>query len=129
MSTPDTIILDLSKAVRALHKRVENESIESDGYLTAVIEDVVQCLSQESSAISCLTTYAEAQRYRRAKEGTALEAQNIAWDIVEFGRDIYDQLKSFGVYRQGDLPYVFTGRCRTDNVILTRIVTATASGF
>ena len=71
--------------------------------------------------MSSLMTYAEAERYRHARQGTLTEAGNIAWDILEFGRDLYDQLKSFGVYQYGDLSYVFTGRCRTDNLILTRV--------
>jgi hypothetical protein len=62
MSTPDTIILDLNKSIRALHKRITRENGDGDGYVNHILEDVVQCLSQETSAMSSLMTYAEAER-------------------------------------------------------------------
>jgi D-lyxose ketol-isomerase len=121
MSTPDTIILDLNKSVRALQQRIDRASGDGDGYVNKIIEDVVDCLWNKSSAMSSLMTYAEAQRHQQVDRARNSSAEMIAWDIVEFGRDLYEQLVTFGIYRNDRLRYVFSGRCRTHNVMLTYV--------
>jgi hypothetical protein len=121
MSTPDTIILDLNKSVRALQQRIDRANGDGDGYVNKIIEDVVDCLWNKSSAMSSLMTYAEAQRHQKVERERNSSAEMIAWDIVEFGRDLYEQLVAFGIYRHDRLRYVFSGRCRTDNLMLTYV--------
>lgn len=121
MSTPDTIILDLNKSVHALQKRIDRASGDGYGYVNKIIEDVVDCLWNKSIAISSLMTYAEEQRHQQVDRARNSNAEMIAWDIVEFGRDLYEQLVAFGIYRDNRLRYVFSGRCRADNLMLTYV--------
>jgi hypothetical protein len=123
---PGAILMDLHPAIRKLQDRVLIEmevACSDDGaaYFTdQLIEDVVSCIDQENMAMSCLYDYADRQKQSLLDCGRDAEAQRMASEIVDFGRDLINNFKEHRVYENGQLNYVFSGRCASKTLILSR---------
>jgi hypothetical protein len=125
---PSALILEMHPAVRNLQARVLMDlevACSPDGaeYFTdKLIEDIVTCLDQENYAIPCIDAYAASRKQALIEEGKHAEAQRVASEIVDFGRDLFTEFKDRGVYEKGTLNYVYTGRCTTRTLILSRFI-------
>jgi hypothetical protein len=125
---PSALILEMHPAVKNLQARVAVDldvacSPDDSAYYTdKLIEDIVTCLDRESTAMHCVDAYAASCKQALLQEGRHAEAQRVASEIVDFGRDLYSTFKDRGVYEKGTLNYVFTGRCTTRTLILSRFI-------
>jgi hypothetical protein len=126
MARPGALILEMHPAVKQLQERVLIDfevACSDDGaaYFTdKLIEDIVSCLDQENMALSCLYDYSASQKQRLEEEGLSAEAQRVAEQIMDFGRDLLNHFHHHRVYERGQMHYVYTGRCTTRTLILSR---------
>lgn len=123
---PGAIIMQMHPAIQHLQNRVLVEmevACSEDGaaYFTdKLIEDIVTCIDHEPTAMSCLYDYAVRHKQSLEDCGKDAEAQRVANQIMDFGRDLLNNFKEHRVYEDGQLHYVFSGRCSTKTLILSR---------
>jgi hypothetical protein len=126
MATPSALILEMHPAVSELQARVWQDmgiacSEENAAYYTdKLIEDIVTCLDRESMAMSSLYDYSAQQKRHLQEEGLDAEATRMGKQIMDFGCDLLNSFQQHHVYENGELHYVFTGRCTTKTLILSR---------
>lgn len=128
MTMPSAIVMEMHPAVRQLQDRVLIDfqiacSDEGAEYFTdKIIEDIVTCVDQENMAMSCLYDYAGRQKQMLEESGRDAEGHRMAEEIMDFGRDLLNNFKHHQVYENGQLNYVYSGRCTTRTLILSRYV-------
>jgi hypothetical protein len=126
MGKPSAIIMEMHPAVKQLQERVLIDfqvacSDEGAAYFTdKIIEDIVTCVEQENVAMSSLYDYAARHKQMLEDCGQDAEAQRMGKQIMDFGRDLLNNFQRHSVYENGHLNYVYSGRCTTKTLILSR---------
>lgn len=117
---PPSVILQTREWVKKLNEGISNHAADKQEILAAVIDEVMQCLSYEQTAILTL----EYECLFMAKEIlNSLEedkATEFATLMAGFGRFMHALLLADGVYINGYLNYVYHGLVEYDLVLMHR---------
>lgn len=123
MKFPGTIVLTMPDGVKdiqgaAIGAQLACEQPGAEYFADQVLDELVQCLNHEGTAMSALTSFAS--EYRRQFDAAGLEAegQHIADSVMAVGRELYSTFKDHSMYVQGKFDYVYSGRCSNKEIIL-----------
>lgn len=123
MRFPGTIVLTMPDGVKdiqgaAIGAELACEQPGAEYFADQVLDELVQCLNHEGTAMSALTSFASEYKRHFDAAGRGGEGQQIADKVMAVGRELYGTFKDHSMYFQGKCDYTYSGRISKKEIIL-----------
>jgi hypothetical protein len=112
VGSPDSIVLEFDSELAMLKVAIATHSLDDEAF-DKVIDDVIDCLYQRESALENLERYTRVLETHRYNHILTRAAGNL-------GQEFYRRAEQFGLYFHGVLPWMYSGRCGTRQLILSK---------
>lgn len=110
---PDSVVLEFGSELAMLEAAIVKHSLD-DEVFDKVVDDVINCIYQRDVALENLNDYMRVLEALRYRHGLPCAAQR-------FGKQLLSLAEQFGLYLHGVLPWLYSGRCGTHQLILSKI--------
>ncbi|MBB5409424.1 5'(3')-deoxyribonucleotidase [Paraburkholderia sp. HC6.4b] len=107
----DTVVLEFDSELAMLEEAIVKRSLD-DEMFDKVLDDIIECLYMKEVALENL------DKYTRVSEVPGYH-QNLLRTAEHLGQQLYSRFEQFGLYLQGVLPWQYSGRCGTRQLILS----------
>jgi hypothetical protein len=123
MRFPGTIVLTMPDGVKdiqgaAIGAELACEQPGAEYFADQVLDELVQCLNHEGTAMSALMSFASDYKRCFDEAGRGGEGQQIADKVMAVGRELFGTFKDHSMYLNGKCDYVYSGRISKKEIIL-----------